>query len=142
MQMRVITLARMPINFYPAPGMVLICDFRGTIAPEICKIRPVVVISAPVARRYGLSTIVPLSTSRPRPVRHYHILLRNPPLSSAGVEVWAKCDLVMSVSHSRLSRVRVREHRFEILWVTTAELKEIRLAAARSFGVDFLDRQF
>jgi hypothetical protein len=65
------------IDFYPIPGMVLICDFRGAIAPEICKTRPVVIISARSARRVELATVVPLSTSKPQVVRSYHFLLRN-----------------------------------------------------------------
>jgi mRNA interferase MazF len=126
----------MSIRFQQTPGMVLICDFCDTIPPEIWKIRPVVIISAPNVRRYNLSTVVPLSTTRPPVICAHHVLLRPPPYPSAGRDVWAKCDLVMSVSHTRLDRLRFTAHRFDVAWVTAMQLNEIRVAAARSFGVD------
>ena len=123
------------INFYPSQGMVLICDFRGTVMPEICKIRPVVIVSPPSVRRPMLSTIVPLSTTPPRVVRSCHFRLRSPPYEAARGEIWAKCDLIMSVSHRRLSHVRLGD-RLAVGWVGADELKAIRIAAAASFGVD------
>jgi uncharacterized protein YifN (PemK superfamily) len=126
----------MLINFHPKAGTILICDFTGMIPPEICKTRPVVVISSPNTRRVGLATVVPLSTTRPHYIRHYHILLRYPPFPSARAESWAKCDLVMSVSYSRLARLQSNAHQLVLASVTAHDLKAIRLAAARSFGVD------
>lgn len=130
----------MAINFHPAPGMVLMCDFRGTLPPEIWKIRPVVIISTPNFRRMGLSTVVPLSTKRPKTICAYHVLLSRPPFPSAREENWAKCDLVMSVSHCRLDRVRIGPRRFVIGSVTPDELRRIRLAAGYSFGLDGNER--
>ncbi|HEV7717100.1 MAG TPA: type II toxin-antitoxin system PemK/MazF family toxin, partial [Steroidobacteraceae bacterium] len=124
------------IEFPPRPGMVLICDFRGSIAPEIPNFRPVVVISPFETRRAYLSTIVPLSTKRPAPVHAYHYRLRYKPFENAADEIWAKCDLVMSVSQRRLDRVRLAPHRHVIGVIGTEELMQIRLAAALSFGVD------
>jgi mRNA interferase MazF len=138
---RIATLGGMAINFYPTAGMVLICDFRDTVWPEICKIRPVVIVSASHLRRARLATVVPLSTTRPQPICAYHFLLRNRPYVSAHDEVWAKCDLVTSVSHSRLTRVRLSPERFVIGTVSDEELKLIRIAAALSFGIDFSKRE-
>jgi uncharacterized protein YifN (PemK superfamily) len=131
----------MAINFYPTAGMVLICDFRGTVWPEICKIRPVVIVSASHVRRAQLVTVVPLSTTRPQPICIHHLLLRQRPYPTAHREVWAKCDLVMSVSHSRLTRVRLSPDKFVIGSVSDEELRLIRIAAASSFGIDFRGRQ-
>jgi len=124
----------MAINFHPKPGMVLMCDFRGTVVPEICKNRPVVIISA--MQRTQLSTIVPLNTKTPTVIQPCHIRLRSTPFPSARVENWAKCDLVMTVSHTRLDRVRLATGQFVIGVVSAQELNEIRIAAAYSFGVD------
>jgi mRNA interferase MazF len=131
----------MAIHFHPAPGMVLMCDFRGSVAPEIWKARPVVIISSNEFHRVGLSTIVPLSTKRPTAVTPCHVRLLNPPFPFAAAENWAKCDLVMSVSHRRLDRVRLGPGSFVIGWVTPRELRMIRLAAACSFGVELLGRR-
>jgi uncharacterized protein YifN (PemK superfamily) len=131
----------MAINFYPTAGMVLICDFQGTVWPEICKVRPVVVVSASHVRRALLATVVPLSTTRPQRVCAHHVLLRNRPYPSAHHEVWAKCDLVTSVSHSRLTRVRLSPQRFVIGRVSDEELSLIRIAAASSFAIDFFEQR-
>jgi uncharacterized protein YifN (PemK superfamily) len=131
----------MAINFHPTPGMVLMCDFRGSVAPEIWKVRPVVVISSDYFHRAGLSTIVPLSTKRPTVISSCHVRLLNPPYPLAAHESWAKCDLVMSVSHSRLDRVRIAPGNFVIGAVTRHELRMIRFAAASSFGVEVFGRR-
>ena len=88
--------------------MVVICDFRGSVEPEICKTRPVVVITPPYVKRVALTAVVPLSTTRPRIVRGYHVRLTSPPFSDSAPEVWAKCDLAASVSCNRLRRIRLR----------------------------------
>ena len=116
--------------------MVLICDFRGAIAPEISKARPVVVISPNHPRRPGLVTVVPLSATPPDPVRAFHYCLSRPPLPGGPAAAWAKCDLVTSVSIARLDRARIGRGEYLVGHIESEELRQIRLAAARSFGVD------
>src|SRR5215470_16941535 len=65
----------MAINFIPSPGMVLMCNFHGSVAPEIWKVRPIVIISSDEFLRIGLSTVVPLSTKRPTVVTSCHVRL-------------------------------------------------------------------
>ncbi len=62
--------------------MYLECDFNGMIAPEMLKRRPVIVISSPELHGDGnrLSTIVPLSTTTPDPVKPYHVLIDDMPV--------------------------------------------------------------
>jgi len=126
----------MAITFHPKAGMVLICDFQGAVAPEITKVRPVVVISPNHPRRAGLATVVPLSTTRPNPIRAFHHRLSRSPLPGPATEVWAKCDLVTSVALARLDRVRVGRREYFVGRIGDEELRWIRLAAAVSFGVD------
>jgi len=116
--------------------MVLVCDFRGAIAPEISKVRPVVVISPNHPRRAGLVTVVPLSSTPPAPVRTFHYCLGRPPIPTWSTALWAKCDLVTSVAIARLDRIRLGHGNYGVGHIEEEELQQIRLAAARSFGVD------
>lgn len=93
----------MAINFPPARGTLLVCDFHSSVHPEICKRRPVVVVSG-ANKRHGLVTVVPLSTTRPNPVEGWHCLIETqlPHPYGNSRHAYAKCDLVMSVSYQRL----------------------------------------
>lgn len=117
----------------------MVCDFRGYIAPEIIKTRPVVIISPNHMRRPGLVTVVPLSTTAPDPIEGYHYQLNgNPVPGSNEPEVWAKCDLVATVCVSRLDRVKIGRGNFETGHVSMDQVRQIRRCAALSFGLDLL----
>lgn len=94
----------MAIKFPPAKGSILICDFHGTVSPEIAKRRPVIVVSG-ANKRHGLVTVVPLSTTIPEPIRGWHCLISTnlPKPFNNSSHAYAKCDLVMSVSYERLN---------------------------------------
>ena len=114
----------------------LICNFSGAVAPEIGKRRPVVVITPRHITRSRLVTVVPLSTTPPDPVREYHYKLGRVLYLDRSHESWAKCDLVMSVSLDRLSRIRASAGHYTAGSVHEEDLRRIRIAAARSFGID------
>jgi len=61
----------MPLKFQPKAGSVVICDFHGFVVPEMVKKRPVVII-AKHKHNSQLVTVVPLSTTQPKPVAPYH----------------------------------------------------------------------
>lgn len=127
----------MAITFHPKPGNVLMCDFRGYVAPEIVKIRPVVIISPAHLRRPGLVTVVPLSTTPPDPVELYHYRLRgNPMPGSNALEVWAKCDLVATVRFDRLDRFKLGRGKFEGGAVAMDQVRAIRRCVAISLGLE------
>lgn len=96
----------LPDFYYPKQSHVLRCDFKGFIAPEMVKVRPVVVISPSARHGSKLCTVVPISTTPPNPVSPWHIKLsQNPnPLETENVEVWAKCDMLYTVSFARLDK--------------------------------------
>ncbi len=75
------------------------------------KKRPVVVL-AHHKRNSKLVTVVLLSTTHPTTVeKHHHQLSTNPLAGKPPNEVvWAKCDMVATVSLARLDRYRVRGH--------------------------------
>lgn len=103
----------MALRFGPRRRMVLCCDFStGFKEPEMVKVRPVVVVVEPSRNRPGLCTVVPLSTTRPDVILPYHHQMTSPslPAAWAGREVWAKCDMIVSVSCDRLDRILVREN--------------------------------
>ncbi len=98
----------MNLKFHPKPGMVLICDFStGFQAPEMIKKRPVVVVSPRSRSNDKLCTIVPLSTTEPKPIElHHHCLdSKSLPGKFADQKTWAKCDMINRVSLKRLDRV-------------------------------------
>ena len=96
----------LPSFFYPKQSHVLLCDFRGFVAPEMIKRRPVVVVSPSSRHDSGVCLVVPLSTTAPAIVKMWHIeLSSNPnPLKSEAVKVWAKCDMLYTVSFARLDK--------------------------------------
>lgn len=98
----------MPLHafYFPKQSHVLLCDFRGFIAPEMVKVRPVVIVSPSSRHGSRLCTVVPLSTTAPNPVQKWHVkLTQNPnPIETETVEVWAKCDMLYTVSFDRLDK--------------------------------------
>lgn len=96
----------MKIQYHPAQGTILICDFNGLIPPEMVKRRPVVVISPNFKHRTRLCTVVPLSTTAPKRIELYHHKLTiSPPLPYPynDPHVWVKADMLYTVSFDRLS---------------------------------------
>lgn len=127
----------MAIPFHPKPGLVLYCDFEGYVQPEIIKRRPVVVVSPEGMKRPGLVTVVPLSTTPPKPVQPWHYKLQGNPIPGhQGRHVWAKCDLAASVRLERLDRVKVGRRQWEHGRVSMVQVRAIRLGIARSVGID------
>ena len=97
-----------PLTFHPSRGTIVICDFSEGFRPhEMVMIRPVVVIS-PRRRTSHLVTVVPLSSVPPAPPEPWHYCLPPGAYPSARGEIWAKCDVVMTVGLARLDRVKVR----------------------------------
>ena len=98
------------------------------------KTRLCVVITPRLRRRVGLCTVVPLSTTAPNPVEDYHFEVQFPrqlPRPWDGASKWAKCDMLATVGHQRLSPIGVGrgpDGRRTYIYphVTKDELKEIR----------------
>jgi len=97
----------MPLYYHPKQGDVLLCDFtRGFVAPEMLKIRKVVVIFPTATHSRKLCTVVPISSTTPQTQQDWHHLLRNNPLQSDGYkELWVKCDMIYTVSFERLDKL-------------------------------------
>jgi len=84
------------------------CQFDG-IAPEMVKVRPAIIL-ARNRQNNQLVTVVPISTTAPKPAMPYHHQLTvNPVPPKPGQPVplcWAKCDMVETVALHRLDRIK------------------------------------
>ena len=127
----------MPLLYQPKEGSVLICDFRGYEIPEMIKVRPVVVIRKHRTNSL-LVTVVPLSTTAPDRVLEHHLELQSH-LQGASPICWAKCDMVATVSLSRLDRIKSRDRHGKRIYVIsqleTDEFDAIKVAVRRALGL-------
>ncbi|WP_335954434.1 type II toxin-antitoxin system PemK/MazF family toxin [Acinetobacter guillouiae] len=124
----------MALYIQPEIGSIVICDFKGYIEPEIIKVRPVVVI-AKHPHNSKLITVVPLSTTKPQELANFHFEMISP---IDRKKVWAKCDLIYSVSTDRLNKIKVikgRTKTWEILKVTDTQLNSIKTAVANHLKI-------
>lgn len=118
---------------YPKAREVLGCDFRGLTEPEMCKRRPVVVLSSSNARP-GLAIVVPLSITAPIPPRpwHHH-------LSQASQwdrrERWAKCDMLYALSLRRLFPWRVGRATLRNFRIAEADFAAIQGAVLEALNI-------
>lgn len=107
------------------------------------KVRWVVVVSPKFLNRPSLCTVVPLSTTEPKRIETYHVRLdRDPYPKGDGSTVWAKCDMVMTVSFARLSaywdcKINGRR-RYISLAVSNSELGAINKGILAALGLSHL----
>ena len=135
----------MSLSFYPNQGMFLICDFRtGFVPPEMVKKRPVVVVSPRFRKGTNLCTVVPLSRTPPKIVKAYHHELdpTSHPDYCRGLTlppVWAKCDMVTTVSIDRLDRYRLKalhtNRQYVAHTIENADLQAIQAGILNALGL-------
>ena len=103
----------LPLYHHPKHGDVLLCDFtRGFVAPEMLKVRKVVVISPTSTHDRQLCTVVPISSTAPHVEKDWHHLLRTNPVPADGyTQLWVKCDMIYTVSFERLSKLHRKTRR-------------------------------
>ena len=133
----------MAIKFHPEQGTILVCDFHGLNAPEMTKRRPAIVLSARLRQRQGLCTVVPLSTTTPKPQMAYHYRLHTTPHLPAPYDAdyhWVKADMVYTVSFARLFLIctgkdllGVREYDIRIL--DKPDLRAVQACALHGLGM-------
>ena len=130
-------VSRMPLRYQPKEGSVLICDFRGYEIPEMDKVRPVVVIRKHRTNSL-LVTVVPLSTTAPDCLLGHHLELASH-LQGGSPTCWAKCDMIATVSLSRLDRIKCRDRQgkriYLISHLATDEFHAIKTAVRRALGL-------
>jgi mRNA interferase MazF len=96
----------MTVVSHPMPGTIVRVDLSdGFRVPEIGKRRPAIILSPPIPGRPQMCTIVPLSTTPPKPVLRHHMEIRfDPPLPHPYEKpsMWVKGDIVLTVAFHRL----------------------------------------
>lgn len=124
------------LTIHPHAGTLLICDFHGSIDPEINKRRPVIVVAPRLAHREGLCMVVPTSTTAPNYPQPFHVRLSKNyhPGELETVPIWAKCDLISSVSMRRLDRFRVGHRNFVAPKISEADLDAVRRGIFAALG--------
>ncbi len=125
----------MALKFQPRARMVLICNFRGFEEPEMVKSRPVVVLAWNRQNRH-LATVVPLSTTPPfRPQAwHYRLLEPLGPLPSRPA-MWAKGDMLYTVSTGRLYPLGVAQDPHAALRMAPSDYLAVRRAVLAWLGI-------
>lgn len=132
------------LPYHPKVGEVLWCDYKGLVPPEMEKKRLAVVLSPKFIGRPDLCTVIPLSTTPPKKVEGYHVLLdKDPDPNGSGVSVWAKCDMIMTVSFSRLSSVWKHRNQdgsrhYIYIGVSGVELGKIKHGVLNGLGMGAL----
>jgi len=112
------------------------CDFRGSVDPEINKRRPVIVVTPRLPYRDGLCMVVPTSATAPMYAQPFHVRLsRNyHPNEDASLPVWAKCDLITNASMKRLDRFKVAQRQFIAPRISDEDLKAVRRGILAALG--------
>jgi mRNA interferase MazF len=101
----------MPILYPVKPGTLLLCDYSlgGFREPEMVKRRPAIVVSPRLPHRDNLCAVVPLSSKPGARELDYIVKLQLREQLPAPFElqtVWAKCDMLATVSFARLDLFR------------------------------------
>lgn len=133
----------MGILMHPEPGTILICDFIGLSEPEMVKRRPVVVISPRLRRRDNLCTVVPLSTTEPRPIEAYHFKLHTTPVLPKPFDSpfhWVKGDMLYTFSFKRFflphnGKNATGKRQYVICIVDPTDLIKIRQCVLTGLGI-------
>ncbi len=128
-----------PITFTPDAGQVLSCNFSGFQAPEMVKIRPVVVVSDRSRNRHTC-IVVPISSVLPTDPKVVFVAFDIDKYAFLDKpENWAKCETVNSVRLSRLYRLRDRNTRRTIdsrlTMIDPGDLAAIREGIRRAVGL-------
>lgn len=133
----------MALRFQPQFGQVLICDFPKEFAPpEMIKRRPVVCVSPKVRNRFGIATVIPLSTTAPARKSAFNVeVTLSQPISPAYPDLtcWAKCDMVYTLSWSRLNPPKVGacngSHQYNFIVLPPGTMCEILTGVLVGMGV-------
>lgn len=129
----------MGIDYHPAVGEALWCDYKG-IEPEMVKRRLVVVVSPKATQRYHLTTVVPISSTAPEIIKPWHVKLsRDPYPKGDKPELWVKCDMLNVVCFERLLGYHTRwagKRQYHKMQVSLPELQAIRQGILISLGLN------
>ncbi|TNF19449.1 MAG: hypothetical protein EP318_14915 [Rhodobacteraceae bacterium] len=127
----------MPLNFHPRAGQILMCNFRGFEAPEMIKVRPVMVISPRLPHRSEIVAIVPISLTAPIHDHQFVVKLSKNyhPQEDDALPCWAKCDMVMNVGLHRLEGFKIGRRKWDTPQATAEDLHAVRVGVLYGLGL-------
>lgn len=137
----------MAIEFHPAVGCLVTVDYsEGFREPEMVKRRLAIVISPPIESRFGLVTVVPLSTTPPESVMPYHAKIVVPfqlPPKWGNRERWVKGDMVNAVAFHRLDLLRLGKDRtgkrtYQLTPLPSGMIAQVRRCVLHGLGLGTL----
>ena len=121
----------MTVVSHPVQGTIVRVDLsEGFRPPEMTKRRPAVILSPEIPGRPLLCTLVPLSTTPPKPVLAHHMkIVFDPPLPKPydNPTAWLKGDIVLTVAFHRLRLLFDR-------WNGGQRVYDVRVLDAATFG--------
>lgn len=132
----------------PRSGQIYACNFSGYVAPEIVKLRQVVIVS-PSHSGAPLWIVVPVSGTEPIRQLPIHVKLPGSAVYPCFTkpEVWVKADLIAHVRFDRLDRVRVpvldaagnpiprRQHYIPTVSLSPEHFRAVRQAVLHALGL-------
>jgi mRNA interferase MazF len=130
-------------------GGIVLCNFDlGFKPPEMCKRRPVIVLTPRIRNRPFLCTIVAISTSPPDHVMPYHRQIRiRPALPKpwGSDDVWVKGDMVNAVGFHRLDLFRTGKDRagkrtYHLDPIEPDQFRVVRECVLRAMGLGTLTK--
>jgi uncharacterized protein YifN (PemK superfamily) len=128
----------MAIQHVPDAGDVLMCDFTGFQAPEMTKVRRVVVLS-PRSRVFlkGTYLVVPISKTPPGTVEAHHCEFKPRAYDFFDMieSVWAKTDMATCVGYHRLDRVKING-RYTGARIRASDLLRIKASLLHALGME------
>jgi len=136
----------MSLKYHPEQGTIVICDFKGFVAPEMVKRRPAIIISPRLRKRGRLCTIVPLSTTAPDPIAPYHCKLYVDPVLPKPYSAkfhWVKADMIYTVSLDRLylpfdGKDEMGRRNYDMRVIDKADLLKIQQCMLTGLGLTAL----
>lgn len=140
--------ASMPLTYHPKQASLVVVNFdRGFREPEMVKARLAIVMSKPIARRVGLCTVIPLSTTPPSHPMPYHGEI------DIGFDLpgrwrrrcWVKGDMITSVAFHRVEMIRLgRDRNSKRQYLTRtlddATFKAVQRHALHGLGLSVLTK--
>lgn len=128
----------MALPYLPNQGEILICNFDDSaVGSEMIKRRPVIVISKHDRHRHRMCTVIPLSTTAPDPVRAWHHEMPHLKITGwqANGPIWAKCDMLSSVSLDRLDKpyIKTRSGRNYVTHVLSEQDLTVVIGCVRAY---------
>lgn len=131
----------MALKYQPKEKSVVMCDFSGFIAPEMVKVRPVIVV-AKHKKNAQLVTVVPLSSTQPEPLEAYHYPMpQNPLPDKPHIQCWAKCDMVYTVYLARLDRYKIGKREYIVPLINGDDFKKIKQCLAKALNLPYIENE-